>query len=793
MPKSAKSAKKRAAPDPPSTSAKRVHTPSTASTASTTTSTTPSSPCIEIVAENVVVSKPANQTCRQTLISSTVKQIQVCAAAVVRIFKDRIAEIIAPPGVGKTFMSGMIFSTFHRMKADLNRPGNTLVLSVSAEGRQFEQNKAAELGACNDFARFSPSKSKQVKMAEDVIDKQGICVFFFTQDAFAAWTKPVKKEAPASSSSSSAASKEDTNITYIVDFAMRHDVTDVILHIDEHSGCISKGEPYVFSSTITSMLKAFKSTTVKRKVDCTLRLLFTSAKHKEGSTNRKPIRHNMEIMYMSIKPLTPPVHRRKDGTFHLEDLERARARYVLKLSEDDVKELLDRGAWKTGENPMGGVRSLRSACILKDAGQDMSKEIMLFTPFFSDARNKLVFGEFDGLVNARLKDDQYVVKVFKTVEKRCAQLSNNKRPFIIFSANIILAARTPYRIVEDAIQLLNGNFNDTHKIHHAYDTRRPLKQTMRKVVTTHPQLTFKEVKHYKCVLVVLNVKEVCASLDKIRTFCMTRFEDTTQPTIIYNLIDVKAHKLTDKMNDIKLEFLKNERQVYIVTNCDQIVGSNDFSEIVDTVITIGCDNRQAEQADGRTGGRPNAPFVGQVVPRKGEYQFLSVTSELTRAVIGDSGRYPTDASLRRMEEVAAYAPWVEINDNVRDLLNAVEYKAYLKRFFVNETRNKEKVAKPVELVFGHTQPVLCKEFLELVKQMKTEEGNATQASSSSSSTSLGPFEERYRQFIDSMSTMKLSQYSDDDEEEDDDFKVKDEVREDIAELEDDDEDDDEDE
>ena len=774
MPKSAKSAKRRAAPDPPSSSAKRANTSIAASAPSSA-----AFPCVQIDAKKVVVSKPANQTCRQTSISPASKQIQVCVETVVRLFRDRIAEIIAPPGVGKTFMSGMSFSTFHRMKSELmNRPGNTVVISVSAEGRQFEQNKAAELGACNDFARFSPSNSNQVKMAEDVIKKQGICVFFFTQGAFVAWSSPVKKESPASSSSSSAASKEDPNMTRIVDFVTRHDVTDVILHIDEHSGCIDKGEPYVFSSAVTSMLNAFKSTTVKRKVDCTLRLLFTSAKHKEECTDLKSIRINMENMYMLIKPLTPLPDRRKDGTFHLKDLERARARFVVNLSQEDIKELLERGAWKTGVNPMGGVRNRISACILKDAGQDVSKEIMLFTPFYSDERNKLVFGEFDGLVNARFEDDQYVAKVFKKVNKKSAQLPNNKRRFLIFSSKIILEARTPYRIVEDAIQLLSGLFNDTHKTHHSFDTRRPLMQTMRKVVTTHPELTFKEVEHYKCVLVVLNVKQVCASLDKIRTFCLTHSEDTTHPTIIYNLINVKAHKFTDKMNDIKLEFLKNERQVYIVTIFDQIVGSNDFSEIVDTVITIGCNNRQAEQADGRTGGRPNAPFVGQVVPRKGEYRFLSVTSELTRAVIGDSGRYPTDVSLRRMEECAEYAPWVEINAEVRDLLNAVEYKAYLRRFFAVGSRNKVNVAKPVEIVFGHTQPVLCKEFLELVKQMKTEEGNATQASSSSSSSSLGPFEKRYRQFIDSMSTMKLSQYPDDDEEEDKDFKVEDELEDD---------------
>jgi hypothetical protein len=70
------------------------------------------------------------------------------------------------------------------------------------------------------------------------------------------------------------------------------------------------------------------------------------------------------------------------------------------LTEDVVVELRERGKWKVGDHPAGGVRSVRSACILKNSGQDLSKDIMFYTILYANVNNRLVFGEFFDIPNA---------------------------------------------------------------------------------------------------------------------------------------------------------------------------------------------------------------------------------------------------------------------------------------------------------------------------------------------------------------------------------------------------------
>jgi len=776
--------KKRPAPATSSQPSRRIRTteaeeeaPSSTSTSSTS-ATFPSSPRVNVT-RVVFKKKPPNQTVHTTSIDASPKQQQISEEIVRRLFKDCLAELIGAPGIGKTIMSGNSFSSFHATKKSMKRRGTTLVLSVSAEGRSFETKKCKELGSSNLTHEMTPSKQAALRISEELLKSEGICVMYLTQDAFQAWVKPFDKDSAPF-------------ITPLTAFVVKNNVTDLLLHIDEHQGAIAKPAPFVYGKAVQTIHSGLVSQGVKSKVKCALRFLFTSAKHRNPSKNSKAIRMNMEMLYTTLSPLPSSTPRCRYGTVNINELERIRDPYVIKLTEDDKKELLGRGSWKTGSNPLGGTREPHTCCILEDAGDSLNKEIILFSPLYA-GKGDIMFATFTDLINANTKRGQYEVVVHRTVDNKSARTGNANRDVVHLSANIILACRKPYRIVEDCVQLLDANFNCKDE-HFAWDTKRPKKQSMRKVTSVMP-LTFDDnVDHFKCVLVVLNVKQVFAGLDKIRTYCMSHAEDTTAPTIIFNLIDMSADKLSTKMREIRCEFLKNERQVYMVTLCDQIVGSNEFCDFVDTVVTIGCDSRQNEQADGRTGGRPNIPYVGQVVPQKEKYEFFSVISKVSKMVIGDSGKKTSDASLTRMGSTKEYAAWTVVNNQIRDVLDVPEYQAYIRRFFYDCVRNGEREARPIETVFGNTGPTLCKEFLKLAKQRNAEQkllgkadaSNASNASNASSSAP-GPFESRYADFVNSLAAMKLSKYEFDDDEEAD-FKVKDEVGEDVAELDDDDDD-----
>ena len=618
-------------------------------------------------------------------------QIEVAKKMLKVLLQYGMAELVADPKWGKTITVSiaalMLHHSLQQTIPSASRRRNTLVWNWSPMA-PFDKSKCIEFGVY-DNVPFVASNKQMVRALQASMEEHGFAAVYSSKEAFngAAGTQR-DKETTFGFSDLTVESIRTTKPQTLPKLAMLIDmlqVRNLIIVVDEHQGLLGQSSQN-FASLVANHVALSQAEWKAPSDRYGVYTIAASAtpEDKSPSVNRRTHVRNMELFY-----------KRRDAygdDSHLEAIYRevatVRSNVVVSVTEEEQKESLDNFRWQTGTYPSGGAvpRGRDNIIAPPTNGTVVAKlQKALVMQALMDKTDRWV--QNWGSITLEGETSTLYFKAAKPKAPRDGE--------IVLSPGCVHASVRGYQSVLDAVAFVRGHFVDGRSgidIH----SRAPQQAFMRKVtrlthnpnspVETVPQL------HYHCVLVVIGQISM-AGLKPLQDAC----KETNTHTTIYDCTGEHDEYLVELMEgNVRDEFKKNKKQIYIVTRLGQIVGANCFGDFVTACVTIGNIPSAVRRQCYERLARSTKPEVDMVIPNPGDYKFYHLGSSATQRLDKELNHAQPDAAFCAMVATGNYDEYKDMEGDILEHYGDRAASAFRKYFFYS-TGGTSNVATPIDI------------------------------------------------------------------------------------------------
>tara|TARA_B110000046_G_scaffold185697_1_gene228684 strand:+ start:2262 stop:4454 length:2193 start_codon:yes stop_codon:yes gene_type:complete len=579
-------------------------------------------------------------------------QVDISNRMVKHLLRDdtpNVVELQGKHAIGKTVPLGVVVNKIARAR---EKHGNTLTVAWSAVAA-FEATKVPELGAFLAHS-YSMTNKNDLMLLRQEMETHNHAVLYTSRQSFQAMAGGrnkkdfvrVQDEDPVELRTKPPASE-----SHLAELCRTLNVQTLVIVVDEHQGILTDDQ-LSYSKLLMNHV-AISKATWNQRYDVFIVAASANAVPEEESDTTVA---NLEIFYRGTTTFdcygdsndNDTEHQRKRSALW-QELLALQASLTFKFSNEEEKDSLSSYGWMKKDGVSGQVPrqinanaldSPTSISLLDMLGDAIAMEAVMAAD--DDAVNRCV-GKFECGMEANTHFVEYVSSSKKATNE-CDVLTKS-------SIEHALAA---WRHTLDVQSYLRGNSVSTVELLPRVLCAR--KQWMRRITELranpeNPVAGEERIEHYPCVLVVVP-RAGRSNMKLIQGVCGEN--KATENARIFDFTKDDGSELQKNMQgEVKDEFLRNERTVYVVVPADRATGSNHFGSIVTTVVVFGKLSAADKAQMFERVARCNAPYVNMVLPLPGEYKFFHVASQLVHKACRRRDKTSTCVRIHKFQKYVA--------------------------------------------------------------------------------------------------------------------------------------------